>query len=180
MTDIVGRLRRMVADTGTAFWTDGTDLQNILDSHRLDFWQTPLEVEKQQIAAGTVQYKTYRLPHTFLEGTASGTALVRIYDSQGTVVSGYALDQITGIVTFTADQEGSARYMDGRAYNMHAAAAEAWEERMADVSDDYSFSADGARFDRSDWFDHCTRMVEFHKSKAWVTQPDVIRGDMNA
>lgn len=182
MGNLISRWRRMVDDAGTAIWSND-QAQAILDNHRQDFYQVALDVTPRQIAAGTVHYTVYSTPGVLknLEEEPSGSAAWRLYDSTGATIgtANYTADYANGIVRFSADQAGSARYLDGRAYDLHGAAAEGWEERAGLQSGRYSFEDAGGRFDRSDYFEHCQKMQEKHAAKAWPMSLSLVRGDYN-
>jgi len=50
-------------------------------------------------------------------------------------------------------------------YDLHAAAAELWEEKAAALAADYDFSADGGNYHRSQAWDQAMRMVRFHQAR---------------
>lgn len=184
MTNLIARWRRMVSDTGTVAFTDDR-AQEILDGERLDFYQEPLTVTPQQVASGSVGYHVYTAPFRNLEGTASGTVAFRLYDSLGTVItSGYTLDEQNGRFVFTASQAGSARYLDGRSYDIYGAAADGWRERAGMQAEGYDFRVEGRQYSRSQWFKHCLEMAEYYEGLrnnqgAWGSTTGVIeRGDM--
>lgn len=179
MTTLISRWRRMVDDDGTAIWTDA-QAQQILDQHRRDFYQEALTVTPVEIATGTVAYHVYMSAYSNLEEAASGTTAWRVYTSNGTEqgTALYTPDYINGIVRFSADQGGTAYYLDGRSYDLHGAAADAWRERAADTAAYYSFGADGASYSRSHWFEHCMKMADHYDRQAWATQVTFTRGDV--
>lgn len=64
------------------------------------------------------------------------------------------------------------------AYDLHAAAAEIWDEKAAAYAPKHDFNADGASFSSSQLFDHAMRQSKHHRSlqKAQVKrQPTVKR-----
>lgn len=184
MMSLILQWREMVNDAAGDAFTD-TRAQQILDQYRLDFYQEPLTVTAQQIAAGTVGYHVYQSIHQNLEGTASGTVAFRLYDSLGTVItSGYTLDEQRGKLVFTASQAGSARYLDGRSYDLNGAAAAGWRERAAKQASGYDFRVEGRQYSRSQWFNHCMQMANYYEGLrtnqgAWGSTAGVIeRSDM--
>jgi hypothetical protein len=179
MSDLIGRWRRLVDDTGSAIWTDN-EAQQVLDAHRVDFWQEALEVTPRQVAANTVYYTIYKSRHQNLEASTSGTAAWRLYDSQGAAIgtANYSADYMRGILTFAADQAGSARYLDGRSYDLAGAAADGWRERSARVSSYYDVDGDGTRMTRSQWFKHCQAMAEFYDQQAGAVVVTMRRDDL--
>lgn len=184
MTNLIARWRSLVHDTGTVAFSDDR-AQEILDGVRLDFYRESLTVTPQQVGSGSVGYHVYTAPYRNLEGTASGTVAFRLYDSLGTVItSGYTLDEQLGRFVFSASQAGSARYLDGRSYDLYGAAAAGWRELAGMRAEAYSFRVEGRAYSRSDWFKHCMTMAEYYEGLRsdvgrWGSTVGVIeRGDM--
>lgn len=176
MTDIITEWRALVGNVGTATVSDDR-AQQILDNGRYDFWQESLAVQPLTIGGGSVVYKVYQSPHGNLEGTASGTVAYRLYDSIGTAWTPDSLDMRRGVFRFNADQVGSARYLDGRSFDLNGAAADGWRELSGLYASYYDFQQEGRRFTRSQWFDHCLQMVRFFDSLKTARQIDIARGD---
>lgn len=178
MANLILRWRRMVADASLGIWTDD-QAQSILDMHRVQLWQVSLDIQAQLSASGEVIYTLYQAPRGNLEEQASGTAAWRLFDSLGATIgtASYSADYINGLLTFTADQHGSARYIDARAYDLNAAAADAWRERAALQASQYNFATDGQSFSRAQFFDHCEKMAEHYDFLSWPTNIPVVRSD---
>lgn len=64
-------------------------------------------------------------------------------------------------------------------YDLHAAAADIWEEKAAVVSVDYDFGADGANLSRSQVYEQMMGQARYHRSRRspkTITQiPDTAR-----
>ncbi len=64
-------------------------------------------------------------------------------------------------------------------YDLHAAAADIWEEKAAILSADYDFTADGATLARSQAYEQAMKQARYHRSRRspkTITQiPDVAR-----
>lgn len=177
MTDILTRWRRMVNDSAGSVWTDAEAL-TLLDAHRVDVWAGQLSPSPQH-DSGQLVYKVHRADWQNLEEPATGTAAFRLYDANGSAISsGWTADYLRGIFTFTADQKGSARYIDARSYELAAAAADGWRELMATKASLYKFTADGATYDRNQWFDHCAQMAAFYDRQAKPTMASLSRSDV--
>ena len=177
MSDLVTRWRRMVDDQGTAVWS-ASEAQELLDTFRTDVYAHELTPAPQYIS-GTVQYKVHLGDFENLETAASGTAAFRLFDANGSAISsGFSADYLRGIFTFAADQKGSARYIDARSYDLDAAAAAGWREWMASKASLYQFSADGARYNRNEWFDHCTKMADYYDRRSKPVYTTLTRADV--
>ena len=159
MTTLISRWRRLVDDAGTAVWTDD-NAQQMLDGFRVDVWSEVLTYIPQYVNATTV-YKLYASKYNNLEAVASGTTVFRVFDANGLLqgTADWSADYQRGLVTFTTDQAGSARYLDARAYNLNAAAAQGWRERAALTSGYYAFETDGQVFNREQYFEHRQEMA---------------------
>lgn len=178
MTSLITQFRRLTDDAGTAVFSDDR-VQEIFDNNRFDFYQAPLTVTAQQIAAGTVGYHVYTSAYSNLEGTASGTVAFRLYDSLGSVLTtGYTADVQRGVFTFTASQAGSARYLDARTFDLYGAVAEGWRERAGLQANDYDFRVEGRQYSRSQWFKHCFDMSNYYSKQSKPKQATIERGDM--
>lgn len=191
MAALITRLRQM-AEAGTAdyslagatYWSDD-HLQDILDEHRrrmVDVLLTP----RPDYVSGDEIYTRYEIPmpgKVGLEGTAGGSEAFRIADSTGATIAyaGYSFSERDLAVTFTADTEGSARYWSGYAYDLNAAAKDAWLRKAGHAWTAIDFSADGHRFDRSALHAHCLEMAKtFGREKGMVSgkfvRPDLAGG----
>jgi hypothetical protein len=180
MTNLLGRLRPMVDDAGTAVWTDD-QLQNILDKNRVDFWDKELNDLAFNTSGGTTVYTTYLIGWGDLEEAASGTAAWRLVAASGTAIgtADYSADYINGFITFVVDQAGSARYLDGRSYDLNGAAAQCWRERAAKVASYYDVNMDNQALSRSQWFDHCMKMSSFYSAQGRMSTAMLVRDDVN-
>lgn len=166
MTALISRWRQLVDDKGTATWSND-EAQVILDQCRRDWWNTPL-TPLPNYASGTATYLNYKAPAGNLELETSGTTVWYVFNGSGTTygTADYTLDGVTGVLTFSADQKGSARYFNGRSYDLNRAAAMGWEQKASLTSAYYDFQADGGKFSRSQWFDHCMALKAQYEAQA--------------
>lgn len=179
MATVIARWRRMVSDVGSAVWTDD-QAQQLLDTYRTDIWGGELVAIPQQIS-GTTVYQAYVANWENIEdGSLGGTAVFRMYDANGSAIgtSNFTADYQRGQFTFTADQKGSVRYIDARSYELNAAAADGWRELMGAKASYYKFTADGASYDRQQWFDHCKEMALFYDNLSKPTFTTLERVDL--
>ena len=176
--NLIATLRRMVDDAGTADWS-ADQMQEILDRHRADIWQETLKPQSSLEDSETVR-KVYLSNYENFEEVTSGTTVWRVYDSDGTMrgTADYSTDYTRGIITFTADQEGSARYLDARSYDLDGAAADCWREKAATVSDRYDIKAGQNQMSRSQYFKHCLRMADYYGSRARPVTVTMFRSDL--
>jgi len=178
MANLILTWRRMTDDTESAVWDDD-QAQEIMDRHRADIWKEDLTPQPSLEDSETV-YKTFLSNYENFEEVASGTTIWRVYDADGAMIgtADYTPDYIRGIITFSADQEGSTRYLDARSYDLDGAAADAWRERAAKVHSFYSFRAGENNMTRSDWFKHCTEMARYYARRSRPSVVTMFRGDV--
>lgn len=166
LADLITRWRELVSDSAGSVWTD-TEAQTILDNYRVDLYRQELTPVPMNVAGVTV-YKTHLVGRRDLETVASGTAYWQVWDANGSAIgtASYSADYQTGVLTFSADQKGSARYLDARSFDLHGAAAHGWREAAATKASLYTFMADGAMYSRAQWFDHCMQMARYFDGMA--------------
>jgi len=59
-----------------------------------------------------------------------------------------------------------------------SAAGDAWLELASTKAEFYQFAADGARYNREQWFDHCLRMANMYYRQGRPNLARVRRGDI--
>lgn len=177
MANLLTRWRRMVADSAGSVWSDAEAL-TLLDGYRTDVWQGQLEAAPQY-DGGSLVYRVHLTGWENLEESASGTAAFRLYDANGSAISsGWSADYQRGIFSFAADQRGSARYVDARSYDLNMAAADGWRELMASKAGLYKFTADGATYERNQWFEHCRTMAAYYDGLSKPVMTSMVRSDL--
>lgn len=145
----------------TTYWTDD-QIEDVLDTMRMDVIEERVEPVASEIdSGGTARYYNYQSAYTYYETTDAGTAIFTIRDSGGTVLgtATYTPDYNRGNIVFSTDTTGSARWINGRSYDVHAAAAEIWTRKAGHVADRFDFTADGASFKASQLYDHYMRQA---------------------
>ena len=139
MQNLVTRLRAMTNASNSDYTLDGTayfsddQLQDILDSNVTLLEQYPLDWLPTTIGGGTVSWQRCATGYTDLEEATGGTAVWAVRDGAGAVIdsTGYSVNYLSGIVTFTANQGGTSYYLDARSYDLYSAAADLWLQRQA-------------------------------------------------
>lgn len=178
MADLILRLRGMTDAgatdyqvAGAYYWSD-KHLQDILDANRAKVRLEPMQAIPSY-GVGTVLYTEY------LTGLADWENSPTIQDSTyGTVSSsGYTFDAITGAITFTADQAGSARYITGAIYDLPAAAAMVWRKKAAHYAGMYDISTDNHSLKRSQLVQHCLNMAAQYETQGGAGVIQLERGD---
>jgi hypothetical protein len=170
MTAILEELRGL-AEAGTAEYTIGTtlywsdnSLQDILDSNRYDFVYSPLQEFPIVVSGGTLEYKEYRTPYTFIEATTGGTAITYLQDATGATIgtSLWSADYRRGVFSFATNTLGSTLYLTGRAYDLNSAASDLWRKKAAHYAPtSFNFSTDNHSVSREQVYTHCIEMASF-------------------
>ncbi len=187
LTDLIHDIRTMTGAgtdeysiAGADYWSDN-EIQNVLDNNRRDIYREQLTSEIDYVSGGTVQYFNYYSDHKHLEQTDGGTAIFWIEDAQGVTngTANWTADYRRGQVTFTADQGGTAYYLNARAYDLHGAAADvldAWAgyEKLQAVD----VSTPEVRIVRSQKVKHLSELSQRYRARAWVTSFEGGRGDL--
>jgi hypothetical protein len=156
MANLINRTRAL-ANAGTAqyaiadqtYWSD-EHIQEKLDSNAVWVVEDPLTWIDQNID-GTARYYTGLSRYKDFEEASSGTSQWIVRDSTGTEngTTNYTADYRNGRVTWSADQAGTAYEVTGYSYDVHAAAVDILEEKLAYVDLWYDFRADNQTFSRS-------------------------------
>ena len=163
MADLITTVRQLTASGtadytvgGTTYWTDD-QVETVLDLYRTDVYEERIEpISSELDSDGTARYYDYQSAYTYYETTDAGTAVFTIRDSGGTVLgtATYTIDYDRGHIEFSSDTTGSARWINGRSYDVYAAAADIWNRKAGHVADRFDFTADGASFKVSQLVDH--------------------------
>ena len=88
----------------------------------------------------------------------------------GSYIETYPLVDERGEEPYTWDtstepptQDDNDNWID--TYDLNAAAADIWEEKAASLAQDFDFSSDGARFDRSQAYEQMMRSARYYRSR---------------
>ena len=163
------------------YWTD-SHLQDVLDSNARYVVDLPLAWQPQQIS-GTVTWLTACTPYRDFEeapGTAVNSRFV-IRDGAGSAIGTalYTPNYRSGEISFgTINQGGTAYYLTAYTYDVHAAAADVWLDRLAHFQDWYDFAADNQDFTRSQAWDHAMAMERLMRGKAGANLVANAGGDL--
>jgi hypothetical protein len=156
MTDLIYRLRSLTnagtaeAVIGTAVYWSDDQLQAQLDRARVEYSQYPL-TSIPDYSGGTAYYYRFALPAANVERAESGTAAWRVTDSLGNVqgTALYSVDYDGQVMTFAANQGGTALYLNFREYNINRAAADIWRQKAGHVAAGYDIETDNHNMKRS-------------------------------
>lgn len=184
MSSLIGSLREM-AFAGTAdfslgtvtYWSDD-HLQQKLDDNRSDFVELELQPIPKTVSSELV-YLRYDAPYGNLETIDSGTAIWNLTTSDGTQAgtANYSVDYTKGIVTFTADQGGTAWFMSGRSYDLNSAAADVWATKASYYQQAYDVKTDGHDLSRSQLIKQANEREAYYRARAGAYTVEILRGD---
>ena len=186
MEDLIKRVRSLTGAENNeysvdvdSYWTD-QHIQDVLDANSRFLVDAALEWEMQTIGGGTAAYYTCLSGWRDFEEAASGTARWIVRDATGTQqgTANYTADYRSGRLTFTSDQGGTAYYLTAYTYDVHAAAADVWLQRMSHFSQWYDFTADGQNLSRSQAWEHARLMEERMRAKAGANVSSRAGGDL--
>lgn len=179
MQDLVDRLRKVTnvevdqyTIGGVTYWTDD-QLEAVLDRNAAFLVDHPLVWRPQNIGGGTVTYVVAEGQYKNLETADSGTARWAVRDSDGDIqgTAGYSVDYDNCRLTFSADQGGTAYYLTGYTFDVHAAAVEIIRDKMAYIDLWYDFGADGAQYSRSQAMDNLRELANEHQELIGSNRP---------
>ena len=150
---------------GTHVYFSSGHIQEVLDRYQTRIINCELTEVPKHAGGGSVEYYEFQAGFPNWE---SGTARFVIEDSTGADIAGtlYDADYANGVITFTADQQGSARYLSGYVYDMNAAAADLWRMKASHYSMGCNFRTDNMQVDRGRLIDNCLTMAKDYASRA--------------
>lgn len=174
MSSIITRLRGLTQTTvddytveSATYWSSD-HLQDALDLARTDVWREPLYAQTTY-NNGTVEYKNYYTNITGpFEQTSGGTAIFYVENGAGSAIGTalYSVDYNTGRIVFDADTTGSAYYLNARAYDLNAAAADVWRQKATYYATNYDFSTDNHSVKKSQVYEHCLKMAMHYEQRS--------------
>jgi len=109
---------------GVTYWTDD-QLQQILDSRRLDIYAEPLRSVFVLADGGSALYFDYFFDGKHTERAESGTVAWELETTAGSIIGTalYTVEHEARKIRFAADQKGTAYQLNYRNYNIYAAAS---------------------------------------------------------
>jgi hypothetical protein len=185
MLDLIDTVRGL-ADVGpadfkigaTTYWNDA-QIQQALDRNRIDIYQEELEPWPVLGTANEYEYYEYRARLGNLE---SGTVYFNVQQLNGGTAPAYTADYAAGIVTFTADTEGTAYMLTARSYDLNAAAADIWRGKAANAAKYFDFQTDNHRVSKSQLYKQFMDMAAYYQGQSQTQSFSVTtinRSDIN-
>jgi hypothetical protein len=174
MATLIGRVRALTGAgtaeysvAGTDYWTND-QLQAVLDGNVIAVRGELLAWFPETIEGGMVEYHDCASHYRDFEEAESGTARWCLRDGTGADAgtANYTANYRNGLIRFTGDTAGSSVYLTAYSFDVNAAAADVWAERLAHFQAWYDFSADGKQFSRAQAFAHASEMEKLLRSRA--------------
>lgn len=172
MAALIAKLRLMVNDPlGAAQRFTDDQLQDVLDANREDIRQLELEPADTVSAGGATTWLDW---HASVGGAWEAAPVLQ-GGSWQTLTPGTS-ELLVGVWHFTTAQS-VPMFITGRLYDLHAAAADAIELKMAQVAEEFDFSADGGSYSLSQKLRGLQTMLTMHRSNARPLKAILLRGD---
>lgn len=116
------------------------------------------------MAATDAQISQLRRMTNELDDTTYGDDILATY------IETYPLLDERGEEPYTWDTSTSPPTQDENddwidTYDLHAAAADIWEEKASVVAADFDFAADGGSYKRSQAYEQCMKQARYHRSR---------------
>lgn len=158
---------------GLPYWTD-RQLERVLDRHKTELHRRAI-LPRTDYEAGQAATRVYPVGLGNLEGGAA----LELEDAAGNTVGTalYSVDYAAGVVTFAANTSGALYYLNGRSFDVNAAAAEVWRMKAGHYAAAYDISADGQSLRRSQIIAHCQAMAAQYAGQASPTSVWIERWD---
>jgi hypothetical protein len=181
LADLVTRVRELINDTGTPTWTND-QIAAALDSSRVSHNNEKLRSEQVSLPANV---KIYREHFSEFHGWESSAVLRDATGATLTPTLGAGLtDYLLGYFYFSSGQNPPV-YIDGKTFDVYAAAAEILEDWMAVHKEEYDFSSAGATYGKkqaalSQVFEQYASMIKEYRSRSKPRSVRLTRSDANA
>jgi hypothetical protein len=111
--------------------------------------------------------------------SASDISRLRRMTNEPTDVNGYNDAALTEYITSWKAIDSESRLPDEsdwiETYDLHAAAADIWEEKAAALFDKHDFSADGSSFSANQMYENARSMAEHHRARQKPTSKKSIK-----
>lgn len=166
MVTLVERLRQLTAADDS--WSDD-QLQDALDRTRAERRGVAV-LPLAERSPGQTAHRDYLLSLALrdLEYDQYGVAEDgwRLLDASGADAPAYTVALTAGVITFAADTGGQTYWLDCRAYDLYAAAADVWEAKAALAASAVDWRSDNHQISASQEQAHCLKMAREFRAKA--------------
>lgn len=171
MDDIITRVRLMISDSaGDNQVFSDQEIQDALDSHRVDQRYLALQAVESIAPGGTVTYLDHWAPVGDWEGDAE------VVDAAYNVLTPDSSDYLLGHWTFSSEPSWPVR-VTGKSYERFGAAVDLLETWASKVALDFDFSAGGQTFNRSQKQKQLLEMAHRYRAMMPMTTGKMTRED---
>lgn len=173
MLALIGRIRLMINDPMSDVQVySNQDIQDALDTHRVDQRYLSLQAVESIAQGGVVSYEDFYAPVGDWESDAV------LADASYAVLAPDSSDWQVGHWTFASEPDLPVR-ITGRSYDRYAAAVSLIETWAAKVALDFDFTAGGQSFSRSEKQAQLLEMAQRYRAMMKVSGGKIIRDDAN-
>lgn len=176
MSYIIAHVRDLISDNDTASQFNDQQVQDVLDINRVFVRNAVLRPAPSLTASGIINYTDYFADMPFWETD------VVIQNGAFAVVSDMSTsDYLTGHWVWSLATPGKVPplFITGKYYDVYAAAADLLERWAAAWMRNYSFSADGATFNRAQVAQAMLAQAKQYRKQALAHTMVMERSDMN-
>lgn len=173
MISLILELRRMtdassneVTIDGVQYWTD-QQLQDLLDSYRVDVLDLELIPAKQRENGADVYYRYY-LPDSVGAWVENDPSVFQVVDEDGNLAAGYTFNTIDRYVLFTSNTSGATRLLRCRYYDLRKTAARVWYEKAGHRVQLIDWKAGGQNLNEDQEYQHCMEMFNGYSGNGGV------------
>jgi hypothetical protein len=172
MAELIDRVRSMIGDTGTTKTFTDQEVQDALDRYRTDVSYEDLQPQDTIGAGGVTQYLIYFSARGYWEPDAL------LQDYNWNTLTSATAEWMIGRFTFAVSQLPPV-YLTGKSYDVMSAAVDVLEQWAARVKLDYSYSADGQSFNRSQKLAGIQAMLDMYRQRIPSRLVTMSRSDVN-
>lgn len=172
MLDLIAELRRIIGDRGAAPHFGELELQSALDRHRFEVNAEPVEAMRDDRASSTFT----RYAHAW--GAWEGDAVVKLADATTVALDPAKTNLVNGVFVAATAQPYVVLYLTGHSFDLYASAAEVLEQWAAELARSFTFSADGASYNRREQHAMLLESAQAARSRARVFSVDATRSDV--
>lgn len=193
MSAIIAKVRQLIGDPASATAQfDDQWIQDVLDARRDDVRYEQLQPGPSIVNAAStnnqpaVIWADYYSRYPFWESdvvlqglnVSTGAAYIVLAPLASDLVTGRWQFELTPFVNGTAPGQWPPVFATGKVYDVYGASADLLEQWAATWTRKYSFSADGASFQRNQAFQSLLKLADQYRAKAKPTSGTLVRSDI--
>lgn len=175
MSDLISRVRLLIADTGSPSQFQDQDVQDVLDLGRVVVRTALLRPTITLDTNGAANYADY---YADVENWESGAT---IQNGAFAIISDYTADYLTGHWSFSLPNPGQVPplFITGQYYDIYGAAADLLERWAAAWARSYNFTSDGQSFQRSQAAQMMLTQSKQYRKQSFARTVSMVRDDLS-